>query len=168
MTAGAPVFLACAALLGIGATLVMDLWAIILKRCFGIPSLDYAMVGRWLGHMPSGRFAHAPIFAAPAVAGEQAMGWIAHYTIGVIFAATLLAIWGLDWALNPTILPALIIGIGTVLVPYLVMQPAFGLGLAAAKTPQPNRFRLLSLAAHTAFAIGLYLSGLIWAMLAGA
>jgi hypothetical protein len=159
---------ACALTLGIGATIIMDLWAIVLKRIFEIPSLNYAMVGRWLGHLPRGHFAHQSIVAAAPVAGERAIGWIAHYAIGVIFALLLLAIWGLDWARQPTVLPALIVGVGTILLPFLIMQPAFGLGIAAAKTPKPNRARLLSLAAHTAFAIGLYLSAWLWAMFATA
>lgn len=52
-----------AVLIGAGATLVMDLWALLLKRLFGLPSLDYALVGRWLGHLPRGRLTHP---ASPA------------------------------------------------------------------------------------------------------
>lgn len=158
----------CALFIGIGATLVMDLWAIVLKRVFGIASLNYAMVGRWLGNFPRGQFVHKSIAAAAPVAGERALGWIAHYAIGVIYASLLLIFWGLDWARQPTVLPALIIGIGMIIVPFFVMQPAFGLGIAAAKTPRPRLSRLLSLAAHTAFAIGLYSSAWLWAALAGA
>ena len=36
---------------GIGATLVMDLWNLFLKRTFSIPSLDYCLLGRWLRHI---------------------------------------------------------------------------------------------------------------------
>ena len=43
-------FIVASLTLGTGATLVMDLWAGLLKRVFGIPSLNYAMVGRWIGH----------------------------------------------------------------------------------------------------------------------
>ena len=38
--------------IGIGATLVMDLWNLFLKRAFSIPSLNYCLLGRWLRHMP--------------------------------------------------------------------------------------------------------------------
>lgn len=74
-------------LIGAGATLLMDLWTLFRRRAFGIPSLDYALVGRWLGHMTHGRFRHASISAAAPVAGERALGWIAHYAIGIAFAA---------------------------------------------------------------------------------
>src|SRR4029078_8980356 len=28
----------------------MDLWSAVLRRRFGIPRLDYALLGRWVGH----------------------------------------------------------------------------------------------------------------------
>lgn len=40
-----------ALLLGAGATAFMDIVALVQNRLFGIPSLNYAMVGRWLGHL---------------------------------------------------------------------------------------------------------------------
>lgn len=53
--------LASAVIIGCGETLVMDVWGVVQRRLLGIASLDYAMVGRWLGHMPNGVFRHAPI-----------------------------------------------------------------------------------------------------------
>ena len=61
-----------------------------------------------------------------------------------------------SWLVRPTLLPAMLFGIGSVLAPYLVMQPSFGLGIAASRTPRPMQARLRSLMAHTAFGIGLY------------
>ena len=144
---------------GVCATVVMDLWAVLLRRVFGVASLDYAMVGRWLGHMPSGRFAHAGIAHAAPVAGERTLGWIAHYAIGVGFASCLVALAGPGWLRSPTLAPALTVGIGTIVVPFLVMQPAFGAGIAASKTPSPGRARLRSLMTHTVFGLGLYSGG---------
>lgn len=62
--------------IGIGATLLMDLWNLFLKRTFGIPSLNYCLLGRWLRHMPDGTFRHASISAAPRRTFECAVGWI--------------------------------------------------------------------------------------------
>ena len=45
--------------------------------------------------------------------------------------------------------------------PWLVMQPSFGLGIAASKAPKPTQARLKSLMTHTVFGIGLYLWGLL-------
>ncbi|MGY4317806.1 DUF2938 family protein [Bradyrhizobium sp. JR3.5] len=78
-------FLARAMLIGTGATGVMDIWGLVRKLLLGIPPLDYALVGRWLGHLASGRLRHDRIAASPQVAGERAIGWAAHYLIGIGF-----------------------------------------------------------------------------------
>lgn len=138
----------------------MDLWALFVKRTFGIPSLDYAMVGRWIGHLPQGRVVHSPIGGSSPIGGEKALGWIAHYAIGVAFAWMLLLIVGLDWALHPTLPPALVTGLVTLVAPFFILQPGMGAGVAAAKTPAPRTARLRSLMAHLSFGIGLYLAAL--------
>ena len=145
-----------AVVVGLGATLFMDVWALFLKRAFSIPSANYCLVGRWLRHMPEGTFMHASIAAAPQKRSECTVGWIAHYVIGIVYALVLVAFVSGSWLVRPTLLPAMLFGIGSVLVPYLVMQPSFGLGVAASRTPQPTQARLRSLMAHTAFGVGLY------------
>jgi Protein of unknown function (DUF2938) len=147
-----------AAAVGIGATLFMDLWAVFLNRAFGMPSANYCLVGRWLCHMPEGKFAHANIADASPRRYECAVGWIGHYLLGIAFAFLLVAFVSESWIETPTLLPALAFGIGSVVVPFFVMQPAFGLGNAASRTPNPAQARLRSLMAHAVFGVGLYLS----------
>ncbi|TIW43062.1 MAG: DUF2938 domain-containing protein [Mesorhizobium sp.] len=154
-----------AAAIGAGATAVMDLWGLFLKRAFAIPPLDYAWVGRWIGHFPRGRFAHANIAQAPRIPGETPIGWVAHYAIGIVFAALLMGVWGIDWARYPTFLPALLVGMSTVVAPFFVMQPAFGTGIAASKTPKPHTARLRGLMTHLSFGVGLYVAALLSALL---
>lgn len=150
--------LIAAAVIGVGATALMDLWAFARQRLSGVPPLDFALVGRWLGWMPRGRFRHAPIAASPAVRGEKAIGWTAHYLTGIAFAGVLLAIAGPGWACAPTLVPALAVGVGTVAAPFLLMQPGMGAGLAARRTPDPAAARRRSLTAHAVFGLGLYLA----------
>ncbi|WP_375785691.1 DUF2938 domain-containing protein [Bradyrhizobium sp. Pha-3] len=152
-------FATSAMLIGTGATIVMDIWGMVRKHLLGIPSLDYTLVGRWLGHLVSGRLRHERIATSPPVAGERVIGWVAHYLIGIGFAGMLLAFFGLDWARQPTIAPALIVGIGSVAAPFLVMQPAMGAGVAASRTPRPWAARLQSLLTHAVFGVGLYAAG---------
>ncbi|HEU4626984.1 MAG TPA: DUF2938 domain-containing protein [Steroidobacteraceae bacterium] len=143
--------------IGVGATAVMDIWGALQSRLFGARPMSYALVGRWLAHMLlRGRVRHDAIAAAPPVRGEHAVGWIAHYVIGIAFAAVLVVLWGIDWARSPSLAPALIVGIATVVFPFLILQPAFGLGVAAARAPNPNQARLRSLLTHTVFGLGLY------------
>lgn len=144
-----------AVIVGVGATATMDLWAALLRR-FGIPSLEFALLGRWLGHLPEGQFLHDGIARSPPVKGERLVGWCAHYSIGVAFAATLLATFGLAWARSPTLWPALLVGLVTVVAPLFVLQPALGLGVASMKTPRPVFNALKSVATHLVFGLGLY------------
>jgi hypothetical protein len=146
--------------IGIGATLLMDLWNLFLKRTFGVPSLNYCLLGRWLRHMPGGTLRHAAITAAAQKPHECTVGWVAHYTIGVVFALGFIGLTSGDWLTRPTVLPALLYGLATVLFPFLIMQPSLGLGVAASRTPNPMQARLKSLVTHTVFGIGLYLSAL--------
>jgi hypothetical protein len=146
--------------IGLGATLVMDLWNLVLKRAFGIPSLSYCVLGRWLRHMPEGTLRHANIAAAPPKPFECQVGWIAHYSIGAVFALVFVALTSGEWLARPTLLPALLYGLVTIVFPFFLMQPSFGLGIAASRTPKPAQARLKSLATHTVFGVGLYLCAL--------
>ena len=157
--------LVCTLLIGAGATAVMDLWTIARQHLFGIALPDYGLVGRWLGHMARGRFRHDRIAASPPLPGERPIGWTAHYVIGVAFAAALVAIWGLDWVRQPTLGPALIVGIGSVAAPFLVMQPGMGAGIAASRTPRPAAARLQSVVTHAIFGAGLYAAGMLQSIL---
>lgn len=146
--------------IGIGATLSMDLWYLFLKHAFNIFSLNYCLLGRWLRHMPEGRFRHASITAASQKPFECMVGWIAHYTIGVVLAVGFVWLASGEWLARPTLLPPLLYGIGTAVFPFFLMQPSFGLGIAASRTPNPTQARLKSLATHTVFGAGLYLCAL--------
>ncbi len=145
----------------VGATIVMDIYAIILKHFFSIKSLDYGCLGRRIGHFFRGQFYHKNITQTTSLKGEKVIGWITHYLIGITFSALLIFIWGIEWTQNPTIFPALIVGILTVAAPFFIMQPAFGLGIAASKTPNPKVARIKSLLTHTVYGLELYLSALL-------
>jgi len=143
--------------IGAGATMTMDAWAALLRR-FGVPSLDMAYLGRWVGHLPDGRWFHTRIAESAPVRLERLMGWCAHYAIGVGFAALLLAVFGLGWARSPTLGPALLIGVVTVVAPLFILQPALGAGVASSKTPRPVYNSVKSLVTHGVFGFGLFLA----------
>lgn len=145
---------------GIGATLAMDLWSLFLDRAFNVPPPNYCLLGRWLRYMPEGVFHHNSISAAPEMSAECAVGWITHYATGVIYALSLVFLTSHSWLQEPTLAPAMILSVVTVAIPFLVMQPSFGLGIASSKTPNPTQARLRSLMNHAMFGLGLYLSAL--------
>jgi hypothetical protein len=154
--------------IGLGATLMMDLWNLFLKRAFRIPSLNYCLLGRWVSHIPSGTLRHASIAAAPPKSHECTVGWVAHYSIGIVLALVFLLLVSGEWIARPTALPALLFGIATVVFPFFILQPSFGLGIASSRSPNPTQARLKSLVTHTVFGAGLYISALGRSYLLGA
>lgn len=158
--------LVCTLLFGIGATVVMDVWMLVRRSVFRLPLPDYGLVGRWLAHMHHGQFHHLSITASPAVRGESIVGWTAHYLTSIAYAILLTGIWGRDWIDNPTLLPALTIGLATLAAPFLLMQPGMGAGFAASRTPRPWFNRAQSVITHLVFGAGLYLTALVLKILA--
>lgn len=156
-------FIYLSVLLGAGATALLDLFQrLLLKRVFGIPTPNWAVVGRWFAYIPRGRFVHHQgIGKTPPVDNELTIGWIMHYVVGMVFAAALLAIWGVAWAHQPTFLPALIVGLVTVGAGWFILQPGMGVGVACSTAPNPPQARFLNVAGHVVFAIGLYGSALL-------
>lgn len=144
--------------IGLCATLFMDIWALFFTPVFGPPSATCRLVGRWLCYMPNGTFRHANIGTASPKRFESAVGWIAHYALGVLYAFAFVAIVSRAWLARPMVVPAILFGLVSITVPFLLLQPSFGLGVAASRAPAPTRARMKSLVAHTAFGIGLYLS----------
>lgn len=139
---------------------MMDLWLLLLQSLH-VPTLNFALLGRWVGHMPRGRWAHDGVAKAAPVRGELALGWTVHYATGIAFALLLAYAAGPQWLQVPTVAPALALGVVTVAVPLFVMQPAMGAGIASSRTKTPALNCLKSLANHTVFGLGLYAAALV-------
>jgi hypothetical protein len=144
--------------MGVAGSALMDVWGLVLRRGFNVPTLDYALLGRWIGHFRQGQFVHERIGVAPRVRFERPLGWFAHYSIGVGFAFVLLAIVGLDWTRSPSIWAPMGAGLATIVAPWFVMQPAMGVGIAGSRSPNPSATRLRNVATHTVYGLGLYLA----------
>ena len=141
--------------MGIGATLVIDLWATLLKHGFGIMPTNWAIVGRWFAGIPRGRFRLQLGSSVNPVRYELQLGWIAHYAVGICYAFAYVTI--LHIASSPVSLStALAFGLVTVLAPWLVLMPGLGKGWFAAATPQPALTRLLNIVVHLIFGAALY------------
>ena len=147
-------------IIGIGATAVLDAWLFLLRR-LGVPTVNFAFVGRWLGHLPRGTLAHDDIARAQPIRGEVPLGWLTHYAIGIAFAAVLLGWQGMAWTRQPTLGPALLVGVCTAVAPLFVMQPAMGAGFASSRTPTPAKNIFRSVVNHAVFGLGLYLTALL-------
>lgn len=153
------------AAIGIIATGAMDAWGVLREPLLGLPRANYRLIGRWFAYMPRGTFRHASIAAAPPLPGEHAIGWTAHYAIGISFAALLVQLGGEDWLRRPTLGLALFVALSTLVAPLLIMQPAMGAGFAGSRTPSPRTTRVQSAVTHLVYGLGLYGAGWICALL---
>lgn len=147
---------------GVIATIILDLWLVFLQgRVLGAPFTGFNTVGRWVSYFPQGRFVHDDISKVAPAPHEMILGWIVHYLVGILFAAILIITFGAAWLTHPSLIPALLVGVFSLIAPFCIMQPAFGLGFAASKTPKPWTARLRSFTGHTVFGLGLYIGGIV-------
>ncbi len=148
-------------IMGIFATVTIDLWALLLKHGLKQQTTDWGMAGRWFANLPRGQFIHRPISKTAPVKHEQLIGWTVHYIVGVTYAAIYIEIVNVVLETEPTLTSASIFGIATVIAPWFIMQPGFGMGIMARLAPSPNIKRLMSLSVHFIFGIALYVGWLI-------
>lgn len=151
-----------AIVIGIIATLAVDLWQRLLQAIAGLPPANWGLIGRWVAWFPRGVFVHRPITATAPVRGEVVIGWVFHYLVGIAYGALYLAIMRLGFGSGPTLISALVFAIALLVAPWFVMQPALGFGVMAARMPHPAAARIISASAHTVFGIGLYLGAIVW------
>ncbi len=137
--------------MGIGATVLMDLWAVVLSRLAGVAPPNWAMVGRWVGHLSKGVVFHDDIADAQPVAQELRLGWVFHYVVGAIYGVVLVSIVGV-----PTFIEAWVFALVTIGFGWFLLHPGLGLGWAASKVPEPGKARAMGLVAHTVFGVGLW------------
>ena len=145
---------------GVFATIVLDVWQRVLHAAAGVPPTNWRMVGRWFAHLPRGTFIHRPIADAEPVANELAIGWLAHYVVGIAYSylyALLITFTGISLSL----LSAIAFGVITVVAAWFVLQPGLGVGVFARLAPNPWLIRALNLSAHVFFGCGLYLGWVI-------
>ena len=65
-------------LMGIGATVLMDFWALLLYRLAWVALPNWALVGRRAMCLPRGRVFHNAISAAQPQPRELQIGWAFH------------------------------------------------------------------------------------------
>lgn len=148
-------------LIGIGATAILDLWTILSNQLFKTPITNWAMVGRWIGYIPSGKWIYKNFGKTLPLSHELALVWLAHYLIGISYIAILVLYEGDIWLSQPTITSPLIISWFLLIAPFLIMMPGMGAGIAGSNTPNPKETRLMSIVGHTVFCLGIYISAVV-------
>jgi hypothetical protein len=148
-------------LIGVIATIGMDIWSAGVKHLMRLPTADWALAGRWFAHMARGVFVHRNVAESEPVANELVIGWIGHYVTGIVYGLAYLIIVKSLLAATPTLISGLIFGLVTLVAPWCVMQPAMGAGMLASKTPRPGLTRVINLSMHAVFGVSLYAGWLL-------
>lgn len=143
-------------LIGIGGTVIMDVWAFILGMMPGQSKPSWKLVGRWFWHLRDGRIFHNDIAKSTPYKHEVALGWAGHYAVGILYGVIFALYGGSAWFAQPAFIPLWIFSILTVAAGWFLLQPGLGIGWAASKLANANQVRILNLVAHTFFAIGMY------------
>lgn len=143
------------ALVGVGATALVDCFSFLLSLATH-KSHGILYIGRWISYLFNGRWLHDTIMETPDMPGELLVGWLAHYSAGILFAFLLTAVFTKKSINKPSISSALIIGISTLFFPVFVLQPAMGFGIAFSKLPQWPFLLTKLFLIHAVYGVGLY------------
>ncbi|MBS0251595.1 MAG: DUF2938 family protein [Proteobacteria bacterium] len=144
-------------IVGIGSTVVLDVFVSLVHRPTGIPPTDWGTVGRWLLGVGKGQLILDPADESPPTHAERIVGWLFHYLVGVAYAAAIVALWGPGYIAAPTILPVVVVGVLiSTLAGLTILLPGLGAGFMGSKLP--NQFAIIAylIVAHVVFAAGQY------------
>ena len=142
-------------LMGVVATLVMDLMAVPLAKMKIIhPLIGPEMVGRWTLYTLRGKIAHEDINKTPALKHEKLAALISHYLIGIALAGIYLFLELKTPSIKNQLWIPLVFGITTVVLPWFWLYPSMGLGFLASKAPKKSPYIVTSLVNHTDFGLG--------------
>jgi len=148
-------------IVGIAATLTLDLAQQLMKLVLGWPATNWAIIGRWAAGVAQGQFVNHAIGSSPQVYNELTIGWLVHYGVGIAYGAIYLFLAYVILGTGPGFVPAMAFGILSVAVTWFMMEPILGAGVMATNTDNPNVKRMHDLGSHAGFGLGLYLGGLL-------
>ncbi|KFZ38697.1 hypothetical protein HR45_04550 [Shewanella mangrovi] len=144
-------------LVGIGSTVILDIWVTVVEKVLGIPPTNWGIVGRWLLGIPKGKLVvDASDTSAPTFI-EKALGWIFHYAIGIGYAVLIILFFGAGFIDNPTVLPIFVVGLVlSTLAGLAILMPGLGAGFMGRLLPEWTPMFIYLVVAHTVFSIGQY------------
>ena len=147
-------------IVGVLATVTMDAVAVIALR-LGIAGRGPRrtgpdLIGRWVGYLLRGKFRHTNILQTPSLRGELALGFAAHYSIGIVLTFVYLGLLLMAHA-KPTALSAILYGLATTVLPWFLMFPSQGMGWLGKDAPGDAHLARVSLFNHFIFGVGIAL-----------
>lgn len=143
---------------GIGATLILDLWQFLLGKLFAVRGADWGHAGRWLKGLAKGEWIYRNSDPSPPRAGDKTLGWLFHYVVGTIYAFLYVPVSILGFGAFPDFLPYILIGfVLSTLAGLMVFSPLMGDGFLASKAPDQGRRIAFAVLNHLVFAAAQYL-----------
>ena len=145
-------------LAGVIATVSMDVLTAIAIRLRLIAPLSPNVIGRWFASVARANPFHKDIARAAPTSHELAIALPVHYAIGTFLTALfVLTANRIGWQAR-SLPPALVFGVCTSGLPWLLMFPAMGYGVFGARGPEGTRLFVSSLISHAFFGLGIWIA----------
>lgn len=129
----------------------------IVAPVLGIKPLGPDNLGRWIGHMPEGRFTHDHIETAGPVPHEAAVGVAAHYLIGPTLGIGYGLVVRLARRPGSSLPLGIAYGIVTTALPWFIVYPSYGWGPIGLRGGG-RKLAAYALLNHVAYGVGLGLA----------
>ncbi|ASK79359.1 hypothetical protein CF386_09865 [Paraphotobacterium marinum] len=146
--------------IGIIATIIFDLYSIILNFTFNIHDpINMNLLGRWIGYLIKGDMIFHNIPQLIPIKYELALGWISHYLTGILVSLFFLIALKFSKKSHSNLAIfsiSILFGWFLMIVPFTVMMPVMGGGYFASSTPNPEFIRWLVFFSHSIFGLGLF------------
>lgn len=142
---------------GVGSTVILDVFVLLVEKYLKIPGTDWGVVGRWLLGLSHGQLVLKSESTSSTTSFEKLLGWGFHYFVGVSYAALIIIIYGVGFIENPTIVPALIVGLFiSTLAGLMILMPGLGLGFMGRLVEGWVAMFAYLFIAHAIFSFGQY------------
>jgi hypothetical protein len=144
-------------LIGIIATVMMDVLSVTEIKLRLIAPLPPHLIGRWVASVARGQMLHGDIGQVSPIQYETAIAVPVHCAIGVTLAPIYVVVCS-TFGLSPRS-PVMALGFAvcTNLLPWLLMFPAMGYGWFGARGPTGTRLFASSFLTHCFYGLGLWL-----------
>ena len=158
MTGDTIVVLMFGVIVGVAATVTMDVLGSIARRVGFAAGAKGQWVGRWYLGIARGQFVHSDIAAAPELAGEKRAALVGHYVIGIVLAVVYVVGASLLGVSPGGFLVAIGYGLATCVFPWFLVLPSLGFGAFGLKGPKELRLFTSSVLNHSFYGLGLWWS----------
>ena len=142
-------------IIGIGATIIMDLWGIALAL-ISHSSYEWSTAGRMIGYLLRGEWLWHDGIMRAALPHENILGWITHYTIGILYALFYVIFCNDGFHQKADFLKSLSFAWFLMIFPLGMLAPITGNGFFNLETHTPLINLIHTFFSHSCFGIGLW------------